>query len=187
MRDNSFDRTIERNYKQKWRFLIADYEQVKAGKSDVFKSVGEFYRHYKTCSQTFRKYYNRYLTSGDDADLLPHKRGPRWRTRRTPAHIEELVLAQRRLGQNKYEILAALREQNSDISLSPATIYRILRRHGHNRLSPAMTQEKRRIIKEKLGELGHVDLHQLSMDSFFDAPPAPLYVVSVIDSCSRLN
>jgi hypothetical protein len=31
MRDNSFDRTIERNYIQKWRFLIAEYEEVKAG------------------------------------------------------------------------------------------------------------------------------------------------------------
>ena len=29
MRDNSFDRTIERNYVQKWRFLIAEYEEVK--------------------------------------------------------------------------------------------------------------------------------------------------------------
>ncbi|MCJ2141513.1 hypothetical protein, partial [Methylobacterium sp. E-066] len=25
MRDNSFDRTIERNYVQKWRFLIKEY------------------------------------------------------------------------------------------------------------------------------------------------------------------
>ncbi|MDE2602141.1 MAG: hypothetical protein KGL62_07200, partial [Bradyrhizobium sp.] len=28
MRDNSFDRTIERNYVQKWRFLITEYEAV---------------------------------------------------------------------------------------------------------------------------------------------------------------
>ena len=34
MRDNSYDRTIERNYIQKWRFLIAEYEAVKAGRSD---------------------------------------------------------------------------------------------------------------------------------------------------------
>jgi hypothetical protein len=33
MRDNSFDRTIERNYIQKWRFLIAEYEEVKAGRA----------------------------------------------------------------------------------------------------------------------------------------------------------
>ena len=30
MRDNSKDRTIERNYIQKWRFLVREYELVKA-------------------------------------------------------------------------------------------------------------------------------------------------------------
>ena len=76
MRDNSFDRTIERNYLQKWRFLIPEYEAVKAGKSQAFGSVGDFYRHHGTCSQTFRKYYNRYQQSGAEADLLPQRRGP---------------------------------------------------------------------------------------------------------------
>jgi len=32
MCDNSFDRTIERNYIQKRRFLIAEYEEMKAKK-----------------------------------------------------------------------------------------------------------------------------------------------------------
>ena len=64
MRDNSYDRTIERNYLQKWRFLIPEYEAVKAGRSEAFRRVGDFYRHHGTCSQTFRKYYNRYLRSG---------------------------------------------------------------------------------------------------------------------------
>jgi hypothetical protein len=39
MRDNSIDRTIERNYVQKWRFLIAEYEVVKAGRSAAFSRV----------------------------------------------------------------------------------------------------------------------------------------------------
>ena len=43
MRDNSFDRTIERNYLQKWVFLIKEYEEVKAGRSEVFPTVGAFY------------------------------------------------------------------------------------------------------------------------------------------------
>ena len=54
MRDNSYDRTIERNYLQKWRFLIPEYEAVKAGRSPLFRRVGDFYRHHGTCSQTFR-------------------------------------------------------------------------------------------------------------------------------------
>ena len=49
MRDNTFDRTIERNYVTKWRFLIAEYEEVKAGRSPAFRRVGDFYKHHGTC------------------------------------------------------------------------------------------------------------------------------------------
>ncbi len=185
MRDNSFDRTIERNYLQKWRFLISEYEEVKAGRSPMFKRVGEFYRHHGTCSQTFRKYYNRYLSGGSDADLLPRRRGPKWKDRRHPLEIESQVIEQRRLGQNKYEIYAALCDKRLEPP-SHSTIYRILRRHGLNRLKPPMIEEKRRILKEHLGELGHVDLHQLPNDIFLKAPSSPCYVVSLVDSCSRL-
>ena len=185
MRDNSFDRTVERNYVQKWRFLILEYEEVKAGRSKQFKRVGEFYRHHGTCSQTFRKYYNRYLTGGRDEDLLPQKRGPRWKQRRTPAAIEDEVIAQRRLGLNRYEIYAVLQEKRHKPP-SHSTIYRLLRRHGLNRLNPPMIEEKRRIIKHKVGELGHVDLHQLPADIFLKAPAHTCYVLSVVDSCSRL-
>jgi transposase len=85
MRDRNKDRTIERNYLRKWRFLIPEYEAVKAGRSEAFRWVGEFYRHHGTCSQTFRKYYNRYLANGTEDDLLPRRRGPK---RRDPPSIE---------------------------------------------------------------------------------------------------
>lgn len=186
MRDNSFDRTIERNYVQKWRFLILEYEQVKAGLSAQFKRVGEFYSFHGTCSQTFRKYYNRHLQGGGkDEDLLPRRRGPKWRSRRTPDAVEAAVTEQRRLGLNRYEIHAALREQREQVP-SLSTIYRILVRHGLNRKTPAMKEAKRRIIKERLGELGHIDLHQLPQDIFLKAPEKPVYVISLIDSLSRL-
>jgi transposase InsO family protein len=185
MRDNSYDRTIERNYLQKWRFLIPEYEAVKAGRSPLFKRVGDFYRHHGTCSQTFRKYYNRYLQSGEEADLLPRRRGPKWRERREPEGIEAEIVAHRKRGMNRYEIHAVLREKRDAVP-SPVTIYRVLRRYGLNRRTPAMREEKRRIIKDKLGELGHVDLHQLPRDMFLAPPPATAYIVSLIDSCSRL-
>src|ERR1700721_4317206 len=108
-RDNSYGPTIERNYLQKWRFLIPEYEAVKAGRATTFGRVGDFYRHHGTCSQTFRKYYNRYLRSGAEADLLPQRRGPKWRERREPAGIEAEIVACRRRGVNRYEIHAALR------------------------------------------------------------------------------
>jgi len=189
MRDNSFDRTIERNYLQKWRFLIPEYEAVKGGRSQAFRRVGDFYRHHGTCSQTFRKYYNRYLRSGAEADLLPQRRGPKWRERREPegieAEIEAEIVACRRRGMNRYEIHAVLRERRQTLP-SPSTIYRVLKRFQLNRRTPAMREEKRRIIKEKLGELGHVDLHQLPRDMFLAPPSATAYIISLLDSCSRL-
>jgi len=186
MRDNSFDRTIERNYVQKWRFLIPEYEAIKAGQHEIFKSVGAFYRHHGTCSQTFRKYYNRFLQGGGrDDDLLPRRRGAKWRIRREPEGIDAEIVAARQKGLNRYEIHALLREKNLNPP-SLSTIYRRLRHYGLNRRSKPMIEEKRRIIKERLGELGHIDLHQLPKDIFLNAPERPAYVVSVIDSCSRL-
>src|SRR5882757_2034913 len=185
MRDNSFDRTIERNYIQKWQFLIAEYEEVKAGRSPKFARVGEFYRHHGTCSQTFRKYYNRYLQGGTEADLLPRRRGPKWKTRRMPAAIEAQVVEQRRLGLNRYEIYAVLRERGESVP-SLSAIYRAFVRNGLNRRSKPMLEEKRRIIKEKLGELGHVDLHRLSRDVLLEPPAGDTHIVCVVDCCSRL-
>ncbi len=97
----------QRNYLQKWRFLIPEYEAVKAGRLVAFRRVGDFYRHHGTCSQTFRKYYNRYLGSGAEADLLPQRRGPKWRERREPEGIEAEIVACRRRGMNRYEMRAA--------------------------------------------------------------------------------
>lgn len=185
MRDNSFDRTIARNYVQRWRFLIKEYEEVKAGLSERFSRVGEFYRHHGTCSQTFRKYYNRYLQEGGEAALLPRRRGPKWKGRRLAPEVAALALEQRRLGMNRYEICAVLREQRR-AAPSPSTIYRLCRDHGLNRRKPKMIEEKRRIIKDKLGELGHVDLHQLPRDIFLEPPAQTAYIVSLVDSCSRL-
>lgn len=185
MRDNSFDRTIERNDVQKWRFLIAAYEAVKAGRSATFRRVGDFYRHHGTCSQTFRKYYNRYLQSGTEAALLPQRRGPKWRERGAPEGIEAEIVACRTRGMNRYEIHAALRERRDPVP-SPSTIYRVLKRYQLNRRTPAMREEKRRIIKDKLGEMGHVDLHQLPRDMFLVPPAGTGFIVSLIDDCSRL-
>ena len=185
MRDNSFDRTIERNYIQKWRFLIAEYAAVKEGRSPQFRRVGDFYRHHGTCSQTFRKYYNRYLQSGDEAGLLPRRRGPKWRGRRVPEGIETEIVAARQRGMNRYEIHADLRERRDQVP-SVSTIYRVLVDRGLNRRTPAMREEKRRIIKDKIGELGHVDLHQLPRDMFLAPPANTAFVVSLLDSCSRL-
>ena len=108
MRINSQDTTLKKNYLQKYQFLIEEYERVKAKKHPHFRFVKDFYAFHGTCPQTFLKYYGRYRQSGDVADLLPGKRGPKWRTRRTAPEIEAAVLEARQKGNNRYEICRIL-------------------------------------------------------------------------------
>lgn len=53
MRNNSKDRTIERNLVQKWRFLIREFELVKAKQHPQFRFLEDFYRFHGTNRQTF--------------------------------------------------------------------------------------------------------------------------------------
>ena len=76
MRDNNKDLTLERNYIQKWRFLIHEYQLVKAGKHPRFRFVQDFYSFHGTSRQTFAKYYNRFLLSPSDDSFLPRHGSP---------------------------------------------------------------------------------------------------------------
>lgn len=185
MRNNNNDTTLKKNYIQTYQFLINEYEDVKAKRHPAFKLVKDFYKAHDTCAQTFLKYYNRYKQSNNLTDLLPGKRGPKYITRRTPSEIEGLVLIEREKGCNKFEINSILRPKLGDNTPSPSTVYQILKRHGKNMLTQPMQEEKRRIIKEKAGELAHIDCHHLSKD-MIAGDKKRYYLVCVIDSCTRL-
>jgi len=116
---------------------------------------------------------------------MPGKRGPKYQTRRTPLEIEAQVLDLRKKGCNKYEINDILRAKLQEKTPSHSTIYAIFRRYGVNRVTPKMQEEKRKIIKEKIGELGHIDAYHLSKDTIAEDSNR-YYLVGVIDSCSRL-
>lgn len=186
MRNNSSDKTLKNNYIQTYQFLIGEYEQIKLNSHPTFKRVKDFYEAHGTCAQTFLKYYNRYKQAkGDLTALLPGKRGPKYRTRRPGPEIEELVLAEREKGCNKYEIHSLLRCILKDKTPTPSGIYTILKRHGKNKLSRPMQEEKRRIIKTRAGELAHIDCHHLSKD-MIAGDKKKYYLVCVIDSFSRI-
>lgn len=185
MRRNTEDETLKRNYIQKYQFLINEYELVKSGNHTHYQRVEDFYQAHGTCRQTFLKYYARYCQSGDPSSLIPGKRGPKYQTRRTPLEIEAEVLALREKGCNKYEINDILKAKLQEKTPSHSTIYTIFRRYGMNRMIPKMQEEKRKIIKEKIGELGHIDTYHLSKDSIAEDNNR-YYLVGVIDSCSRI-
>ena len=88
MRINTQDLTLTKNYLQKYRFLIKEYELIKAKQHPKYRFVQDFYKDHDTDRRSFIKYYNRYKQSGNDIDLLPRKRGPKWKSRRPIPFIE---------------------------------------------------------------------------------------------------
>jgi transposase InsO family protein len=185
MKINTNDKTLKNNYIQTYQFLISEYELVKSKKHPTFKFVKDFYQAHKTCAQTFLKYYARFKQSKNPEDLLPGKRGPKYLTRRAPKEVEDLVLCERAKGCNKFEIASILRPTLKENTPSPSGVYQILKRHGKNKLVKPMKEEKRRIIKEKAGELAHIDCYHLSKDMIANDKNR-YYLVAVIDSSTRI-
>ena len=185
MRATTKDETLIRNYVRRYQFLITEYELVKAKKHPRFRFVGDFYRAHQTNKQTFLKYYNRFKTTGDLSSVVPGKRGPKWKSRRTLPFIEQKVLAQRVKGNNRYEIFNILKPALRGHTPKPSTIYAICKRHGVHRLTTPMKQSKQRIIKSKAGELGHIDTHYLAK-GIVAGDSSPYYLLGVIDACTRL-
>ena len=185
MRDNRKDSTIWRNYREKYLFLIKEYEQVKRKEHPVFRLAKEFYKAHDTCGKSFLKYYNRYKQSGKDKDLLPGKRGPKYKTRRPIRYIENKVIELREKGNSKLEIDNILKPSLHKFTPSASGVYNICKRYGLNRLTPKQQQNKRKIIKERMGQLGHIDCHHLSK-SIIRGQSQKLYLVCVIDDYSRL-
>ena len=185
MRNNTSDLTLIRNYIQKYQFLIKEYELVKQKKHPIYRFVKDFHKANGTDRRSFLKYYNRFKASGKAVDLLPQKRGPKYKTRRTLAFIEQKVLALREKGNNKYEIVHILRPQLKQFTPCPSTVYNILKRYGKNRLTKPMQVSKRKIIKEKAGELAHIDTHYLAKGIIANDNKR-YYLLGIIDSCTRV-
>ena len=185
MRINTQDMTLQRNYLEKYRFLIREYEQVKNKTHPRFKQAKEFYAANDTCAKSFLKYYNRYKQSGRDSDLLPSKRGPKYKTRRPLPFIENKVVELREKGNSKYEIVNILRPKLAKFTPSASGVYNICKRHDLNRLTPPIRASKRKIIKERMGQLGHIDCHHLSK-SIIRGQSRKLYLVCIVDDYSRI-
>ncbi len=185
MRNNSQDSTLERNYLEKYRFLIKEYEQVKNKTHPLHKKAMDFYQANDTCRKSFLKYYNRYKQSGKSRDLLPQKRGPKYKTRRPLPFIEQKVIELREKGNNKYEIVSILNPKLGKHTPSYSGVYNILKRHKINRLTPKIKKNHQKIIKERMGQLGHIDCHYLSK-SIIRGENKKLYLVCVIDDYSRI-
>jgi len=96
-----------------------------------------------------------------------------------------MVLKQRELGLNRYEIFQVLSKTLREKTPSPSGIYNILRRNNMNQVTKKQKEEKRAIIKERAGQLAHIDCHYLSKDLIVGSSKR-YYLVCVLDDFSRI-
>jgi len=137
--------------------IIEEYEAIKNKTSKNFRFVKDLCKHHKISHQNFMRIYHRYQANPVPASLVPQRRGPKYKTRRTDLAIENIVIELRKLGNNRYEIVEILQTKN--ILISASTVYNICRRYGLNKLSTQAKQERKQIIMKTIGELGHIDCY----------------------------
>lgn len=179
------DNTLERNHILRMKRLISEYEQTKLGKHPRYRFVTDFYKANNITRQNFIKYYHRYSLNNEDKSLLPQKRGAKYKTRRTIPFIENKVINLRKTGANRYEIYDILKEQLGKNTPSTSGIYNICRRYGLGKLTKKIKEEKRRIVKKRIGEMAHIDCHYLPK-GIVAGSNSRYYLVGIIDDYSRV-
>ncbi len=180
------DNTLYKERINRYSAFIKEYELIKQKKHSEFIFVKDWAAARKIDKKDFLKYYGRYRLSGKSWDLMPQKRGPKYKSRRPCEALEQKVIELRKRGNNKYEIAAIIRDgKDNNFNPSASGVYNICKRHNLNRLRPQMKEEKRRIIKERMGQLGHIDTHYLSKH-IIAGSTQKLYVVAIIDDYSRI-
>jgi len=180
------DKTVERNYLSMMKELVYEYELTKAGKHSRFRFVTDFYKVNKLTRQNFIKYYHRYKQEQQDSSLLPQKRGRKFGSMKTHPIIQKKITDLRNQGFGRYEILDLMLPKYGKHTPSASTIYNILKQKGLNTLDPRMIQtSKRKIMKEKVGELGHIDCHRLTR-GILSSQTDQLFLLSLSDDYSRL-
>lgn len=181
------DRTLYNQRTRRYVEFVREYELIKQSQHAEFTQVQQWCRARKIDKRNFLKYYNRYKQSGHDVTLLlPQKRGPKYKTRRADLRMEEQVKELRAKGNNRYAIADTLKKSHGEGAPSPSGVYCILRRWGMNRLTVKQKEVRRKIIKERMGELGHIDTYHLSK-YIIAGEVSKLYVVAVMDDYSRVT
>ncbi len=179
------DHSLERERVKRYLELTAEYQQIKDKKHSVFRFVKDWAGARGICIKTFHKFYNRYKQGYYKSSLLPLKRGPRYRTGKPYSFIENEVIELRMEGTDRYEISSILKAQIGKFAPSPSGVYNVLKRHDLNVLKTPQKETKKKIIKMRCGEMGHIDAHYLSK-YIIRGEVSKLYLVAIIDDYSRI-
>jgi len=107
------------------------------------KNVAKTCKYFGISRQSFYTWQKVYIELGEEG-LVNSKPCPKNPALRTPAHIEEKILYLRKTYHLGPERISMFLERYHDIKISYVTSYRVLRRHGFNRLP---RNAKKRIVK----------------------------------------
>jgi transposase InsO family protein len=181
------DKTLERRHIDLMLRYKDEYELVKKKEHKIFKNVTLFYKERQICKQNFLKYYRRYQNSGCNIErLLPQKRG---RKIKEMLASDEAVINKikdlRGSAYNRYDISDKIKAEDN-LAINPSKIYRLLVKLGLNQLNPRAKEEKKRIVKEYAGEMGHIDCHYLPKGMVKGMDKQKIYLVGLVDDYSRL-
>lgn len=182
---NSQDETLLNNNFRLIKRLHDEHLQIKSKSHPKYITVEELYKSNGISRQAFYKYLNKYKQNPTPKGVAPFKRGPKFKVRRTAIYaIEDAIIKLRNQGLNRHEIHMDIQRKYKKFAPSPSTIYNILRDKGLNILKPKMKQSKRKIIKEKAGEMAHIDCYNLPRGLL--ELNKQHYLVGVIDDASRI-
>lgn len=170
---------------------VDEFELVRAKKHTKYKTVREFFADNLISFQNFYKFYGRYIKSGRNIEaLLPTRRGPKPKYQEMPLaddSIAKQVLEYRKMGYNKYVIAESLKKNHGKKKgISASSVYRILRLYGVSKMTRSLQEEKRKIIRDYAGSLGHADCHRLPIGVVQSEPKKRYYVLGVVDDFSRI-
>lgn len=185
MKTPMLDRSLDRERVKRYKELVLEYEQIKCKEHPEFKFVKVWGKARGICVKTFHKFYNRYKHQGLESVLLPGKRGPKYKTGKPYGFIENEVIELRMLGTDRYEICSILKGQLGKFGPSASGVYNILKRNSLNVLQPAVKEIKKKIIKMRCGQMGHIDAHYLSK-YIIRGKVSKLYLLGLMDDYSRL-
>lgn len=180
--------------------LIADLVQLPPGTKGLYDQIAQkAEREYsipgttrtRVAPETIRDWLKQYRRGGFDA-LLPKPRADRGRSRSLPAQVVDALLAIKE-GNPKLSVQLVIREARQrpdvppELPLPPATVHRLLTRHGlmDKPRGEATETDRRRFAFQQAGELWMSDvMHGPSI--LVDGRKRKTYLIAFIDDATRV-
>lgn len=145
------------------------------------ESVTNICRKYGVSRKTYYKWKKRYLARGIDGLKDLSRRPHNTTEQKVTPELEQIILGLRldsRFGTARIKF----RLKRLGVSLSSRTVYKVLKRHGLNRLSCRLKRKYRRFSKRRPNQMVQMDI----LGPFYLRNSSTKnYIVSCIDDCTR--